>query len=79
MASTTASTSTSISSSRMLKSMQSAGQASTQAWHSEHTPQSRQRAAPRKASSSVIGASVSVKSVGAALITACDSNGSRRS
>ena len=59
--------------------MQSAGQTSTQAWHSEQTPQSRQRAAPRNASSSVIAASVSTKSVGDALMAALDSNGSRRS
>ncbi len=66
VARTTASTSTSISSSRACRSMQpGTGQAFTHSSHSEQTAQSMQRAAPSWASASVIGGSISSKSCGA--------------
>ena len=79
VATTTAPTSTSITWSRARRSMHdSTGQASTHSPHSEQTPQSRHRPAPRRASASVMGSSTSRKSTGAALSTSLGSAGDRQ-
>jgi hypothetical protein len=54
-----------------------AGQAATHSWHSEHTPQSRQRPAAASACASVSGGSISAKSAGAALSTRSGASGGR--
>ena len=64
---TTAPTSASKDSSRMCRSIASAGQAATHSPHSAQTAQSRQRLVAASASASVKGASTSAKSSGALL------------